>query len=143
MFTSLVPPGLPAALWHPAGAELSPFRQEQNGSPGRGFAGVQLELCCLTPLARAPAPPQLALRQVQPEPRGRASPDPTGVTRRQPGPRPADRAHPLPVRDGRRDGAGPRLPGVRRRADRVAKWLFQIRGPGCAVDTVISFNEKF
>lgn len=46
-------------------------------------------------------------------------------------------------RRGRRDSAGPRLPGVRRRAGRVAKWLFQIRGPACAVDTVISFNEKF
>lgn len=25
----------------------------------------------------------------------------------------------------------------------VAKCLFQIRGPACAVDTVVSFNEKF
>lgn len=25
----------------------------------------------------------------------------------------------------------------------AAKCLFQIRGPACAVDTVISFNEKF
>lgn len=30
-----------------------------------------------------------------------------------------------------------------RQAGRAVKWLFQIRGPGCAVDTVISFNEKF
>ena len=44
----------------------------------------------------------------------------------------------VPLGAGRRSRAGGGW-----RSDRVAKCLFQIRGPVRAVDTVVSFNEKF
>lgn len=142
--------GVPALVWHRAGAEQNLPGKEQKGTPGNKFEGMWRWGCSWGRSYAADPKRTPVGRKLFSSPRPAEAPGVSAVPWAGSG---AWGPHGQRTQLGRGHwemsgtGGGPSS-GSRRGAggwpaDRVAKCLFQIRGPARAVDTVVSFNEKF